>query len=227
MAAARDACDSLLRDRGLRRIRPEVTTESLLRGAAASAALEGSRYDVEALRAGAGDATAFAAVRLSAQLLGVLSIWRRAPVQALARLHAVAGAGALPPEQLGRPVSSPAAHRLTSLARTVTDSAAAVESGPAMVVAAVVHAEIATAAAFASHNGLVARAAERLVLVASGVDPAAVTIPERGHLLRRDEHGAALQAYAGGEPAGVRRWLLHAAGAYTDGAEAAGELLRG
>ena len=41
-AAARDGIDVMLRDRGLRRTSPETTAESLLRGAQASAALEGS-----------------------------------------------------------------------------------------------------------------------------------------------------------------------------------------
>ena len=36
-AATRDGIDALLRDRGLRRTSPEQTTESLLRGARASA----------------------------------------------------------------------------------------------------------------------------------------------------------------------------------------------
>jgi len=41
-AATRDGIDALLRDRGLRRTTPDLTTESLLRGAHASAVLEGS-----------------------------------------------------------------------------------------------------------------------------------------------------------------------------------------
>ena len=61
-AGTRDGIDSLLRDRGLRRSSPEITAESLLRGASATAALEGSTYDVDALRAGEGDARALAAV---------------------------------------------------------------------------------------------------------------------------------------------------------------------
>ena len=40
--AARDGIDVLLRDRGLRRTGPDLTAESLLRGAHASAVLEGS-----------------------------------------------------------------------------------------------------------------------------------------------------------------------------------------
>src|SRR3546814_13303006 len=53
---------------------------------------------------------------------------------------------------------------------------------PAMLVAAIVHADLITAAPFASHNGIVARAAERLVLVARGVDEKSLLVPEAGHL---------------------------------------------
>ncbi len=42
MTSTRDGIDALLRDRGLRRTTPDLTAESLLRGAHASAVLEGS-----------------------------------------------------------------------------------------------------------------------------------------------------------------------------------------
>jgi hypothetical protein len=84
----------------------------------------------------------------------------------------------------------------------------------------VVHAEIATAAPFVSHNGLVARAAERLVLVARGVDPKALVVPEAGHLALRREYESNLRGYRDGGGAGVHAWLLYAAEAYAAGAEA-------
>ena len=55
-AATRDGIDVMLRDRGLRRTTPEQTAESLLRGAHASAVLEGSASSAEEVRAGSGDA---------------------------------------------------------------------------------------------------------------------------------------------------------------------------
>jgi len=225
MAAARDAVDALLRDRGLRRSGPDVTAESLLRGAAASAALDGSNTDTDQLRRGAGDLTAQAALRLATQGLGVLPAWKQATVQGLARLHAIAAAGTLAPELLGRPVSVEAAQRLAALARTVAASRRSSEPVPGLVLAAVVHAEVATAGALASHNGLVARFAERLVLVERGVDPASVTIPEAGHLALRDDYAMGLAAYASGRPEGVHQWLLHCTRAYAAGAEAAAELV--
>jgi hypothetical protein len=225
MASARDSFDALLRDRGLRRSGPDVTGESLLRGAAASAALEGSAYDVDSLRHGAGDLTAQAALRLAGQGLGVLPAWKQAAVQGLARLHTIAASGTLPADRLGRPVSVEAAKRLAGLARTVAASRRSDDPVPGLVLAAVVHAEVATAGAFASHNGLIARLAQRLVLVERGVDPASVTVPEAGHLALRDDYTVALTAYASGEPEGVHQWLLHCTRAYAAGAEAAADLV--
>ena len=54
-AGTRDGIDVMLRDRGLRRTSPETTAESLLRGAHASAVLEGSALSLEEVRAGEGD----------------------------------------------------------------------------------------------------------------------------------------------------------------------------
>ena len=82
------------------------------------------------------------------------------------------------------------------------------------------HAELATAAPFASHNGIVARAAERLVLVARGVDEKSLVVPEAGHLALRAAYESNLRGYRDGGPAGVHAWLLYAAEAYAAGAEA-------
>lgn len=215
-AAARDGVDGVLRDRGLRRTTPDVTGESLLRGAHASAVLEGSTSSLEEVREGAGDATAADAVRVSTELLSLVPVLGRAPLQALARLHALAGRGSLPEDRLGRPRDAAAAERLQGLAALL----AADTGAPAMLVAAVVHADLATAAPFASHNGIVARAAERLVLVARGVDATSLTVPEAGHLALRPAYESNLRGYADGGDAGVHSWLLYTAEAYAAGAEA-------
>ncbi|NYD43614.1 oxidoreductase [Nocardioides panaciterrulae] len=215
-AAARDGIDVMLRDRGLRRTSPETTAESLLRGAHASAVLEGSTSTLAQVRDGQADEAARAAVRLSTELLGLSPLLARSPLQALARLHAVAAAGSLPEERLGRPRDADAADRLRTLAGLLI----ADTSAPALLVAAVVHADLATAAPFPSHNGLVARAAERLVLVARGVDEKSLVVPEAGHLALRPAYESNLRGYAGGGTAGVHAWLLYAAEAYAAGAEA-------
>ena len=214
-AAARDGIDVMLRDRGLRRTSPETTAESLLRGAHASSVLEGSASTLADVRAGAGDEVALDAVRVSTELLSLAPSLTRTPLQALARIHALAAAG-LPEAQRGRPRDPAAAERL----RGIGDLLVQPTSAPALLVAAVVHAEIATGAPFGSHNGLVARAAERLVLVARGLDAKSLVVPEAGHLALRAAYESNLRGYAGGGAAGVQAWLLYAAEAYAAGAEA-------
>jgi len=216
MAAARDGIDALLRDRGLRRSTPDLTGESLLRGAHASAVLGGSESSLEAVREGSGGERAQAAVRVSTELLGLVPLVGRSPLQALARLHTLAAKGVADDEELGRPRDPGSAARLGGLARQLV----AETTAPALVVAAVAHAEIATAMPFATHNGLVARAVERQLLVARGVDPTSLTVPECGHLRLREEYESNLRAYRDGGAAGVHAWLLYAAEAYAAGAEA-------
>lgn len=215
-AATRDGIDALLRDRGLRSTTPDDTAQSLLLGAAATASLEGSDTDVETLGKGGGDSTARAAVRLSTELLGLVPMWRRTPLQAIARIHAVAAAGSVPDDDLGRPGDPAGVARLSELARSLGGHTEA----PALVVAALTHAEVATCGAFASHAGVVGRAVERLMLVERGVDPASVTVPEAGHAAEPDGYRRALAAYARGDTAGVSQWLMYASQAFARGAEA-------
>lgn len=214
-AAARDGIDVMLRDRGLRRTSPETTGESLLRGAHASAVLEGSASTLPEVREGAGDEVAADAVRISTELLGLAPTLTRSPLQALARIHALAAA-TLPPELRGRPRDGDAASHLRGIGELIT----APTTAPALLLAAVVHAELATAAPFSSHNGLVARAAERLVLVARGVDEKSLVVPEAGHLVLCAAYESNLRGYRDGGQAGVQSWLLYAAEAYAAGAEA-------
>jgi hypothetical protein len=93
MAASRDGIDALLRDRGLRRTSPELTGESLLRGAHASAVLDGSASSLDDLRSGSPDPVAGAALRVSTGLLALVPVLTRSPRQALARLHTLAAKG--------------------------------------------------------------------------------------------------------------------------------------
>lgn len=215
-ASTRDGIDAVLRDRGLRRTTPELTVESLLRGAHASAVLDGSGSTLALVRSGDGDAVAQDALRVSAELLSLSTLLARAPRQVLARLHAVAGAATVPSELLGRPRDAAAASRLGPL----VDLLSSETDAPALLVAAVVHAELLTTAPFASHNGIVARAVERLVLVSRGVDEKSLTVPEAGHLALRAAYESNLRGYRDGGPPGIHAWLLYAAEAYAAGAEA-------
>jgi len=209
-ASTRDGIDVMLRDRGLRKTTPAQTAESLLRGAHASAVLEGSGSSLEDVRAGGGDEIAGAAVRVSTELLSLVPVMGRTPLQAFARLHSLTG-GPAP----GQPRSAEAAERLQSLSKALLAT-----SSPGLIVAALVHAELASVAPFASHNGIVARAAERLVMVARGVDPASLVVPEAGHLALRPEYESNLRGYRDGGDRGLHSWLLYAAEAQTKGAEA-------
>ena len=134
----------------------------------------------------------------------------RSPAQAFARLHALTG-GSSP----GKPVSTEAAHRLQSLGQTILRTRA-----PALLVAALVHADLLSSSPFADHNGLVARAAERLMLVGRGVDPASLVVPEAGHLLLRTQYESNVRGYGEGGTSGLHSWLLYAAEAQSKGAEA-------
>jgi len=214
--AAREAVDRLLNHGVLRRQSAAVSSESALRGARASAALEGCDVPLVDLRAGdVEDAIAQGALRASAGVGGLVPIWERAPLQAVARLHVLAAAGTVGDDQLGRPARTADTDRLNALARLVAESRAT----PGILLSAVVHGELATVAPFGGLDGIVARAAARLTLVTRGVDPKSVSVPEVGHLEHVEEYRPALAAYATREPAGVATWLRHCATAVRFGAQ--------
>lgn len=224
--AARTAVDDLRRHRVLRRYAERVASESALRGARASAALDGvdrplaslrQRVAAEAVTTGEDEPVVQGALRVAAEGPSLRGTWGRAPLQVLARLHTLAAAGLVGDDRhdsLGRPTHE-AAPRLTALGEILTVPTGA----PALVVAAVVHGEVATMGAFPVGAGLVARAASRLTLAARGLDPTAVSVPEVGHLeLGREAYLDALRGYAGGGPAGLTAWVLHCAAAVVLGA---------
>jgi Fic family protein len=253
---ARSAIDGLLGHRVLRRRSAEVTAESALRGARASAELEGAGMELERLRGQLmhgqqvtvqskderqGQVVANA-VRVHADLGSVLGSWHSSPKQALARLHVLAAADlGLPDDHLGRPRTGPAdpvddplelgaapeplevSARLDGLSRLLLEPTEA----PAVVVAAVVHGELLALRPFGSVDGLVARAAARLVLVDRGLDPKAVSAPEVGHaeldaagLRAHHSHAYAESArgYVHGGRDGLAAWLVHCAEAVALGA---------
>jgi hypothetical protein len=216
LAAAREGIDRLLNHRVLRRQSAAVSSESALRGARASAALEGNEVPLAKLRAGeVHDPVVSGALRVSAGLGGLVPAWEQAPLQAIARLHVLAAAGTVPDDHLGRPAATTDSNRLTALARLVADN----RTTPGILLAAVVHGELATLAPFGSMDSVVARAAARMTMVTRGVDPKSLSVPEVGHLERAGEYRAALTAYATGVPAGVADWLRHCATAVQLGAQ--------
>jgi Fic family protein len=218
---ARAAVDELLRHRVLRNRSAEVSAESALRGARASAALEGADWPLSDVRAfsesddRSGAATVAAALRVSTEVGALTRTWERAPLQVLARLHLVASP--IEAAAAGRPRSTDADEltaRLDALATLLTSGAAA----PAIVVAGIVHGELLALHPFPTCNGMVARAAARLVLISRGVDPKAVTIPEVGYAESPEAYVRAAAAYVSATPVGVAHWLAYCSDAVQLGA---------
>lgn len=209
---ARAAVDQLRAHRVLRRRAEEVAAESALHGAWASASLDGLRVGLDDFRREPEGPLAQGALRVAAEIGPLVRLWSRAPLQAIARLHTVAARDLTGQETLGRPLSG-AAPRLSALAAAVT---AGTES-PALVVAAVAHAE--TARAFDVAGGLVGRGVARLVLVGRGLDPKGLSVPEAGHReLGRTAYDEALEAYFSGSAEGIVTWVGHCADAVVLGA---------
>ncbi|CAM5709565.1 Fic family protein [Streptomyces aurantiogriseus] len=223
----RKAVDRVYGHRIMRRRSTAITSEAALRGARGSAALSGADWALEEVRRrsdfGADDEARVvgAALRLTAEAGQLLSIWRQSPLRVLARLHLVAAANKDDevgrPRQTGEPVDEPlielplpSADEVSGRLEGLSELIVAGSSAPALVTAAVVHGELLALRPFASHNGLVARAAERIVLIGSGLDPKSVCPAEVGHAeLGRAAYLAALDGYVSGTPDGMAAWIAH------------------
>ncbi|MES4902581.1 MULTISPECIES: oxidoreductase [unclassified Streptomyces] len=226
--AVREAVDRVYGHRVMRRRSNEVTSEAALRGARGSAALAGADWALEEVRrrsdfGSEGEPrTVGAALRLTAEAGQLLSVWRQSPLRVLARLHLVAAAGPgeaadtvgrprlagesveEPLIELALPDADEVAGRLDGLVRLLVAGSKA----PALVTAAVVHGELLALRPFGSHNGLVARAAERIALVGSGLDPKSICPAEVGHAeLGRAAYVGALEGYVSGTPEGMAAWI--------------------
>lgn len=249
--AAREACTRLRFHEALRRRIPEAAAESRVRGAQASAALDGADFPVDVVRAlmsgtrewpedpDPGLSTLRGAIAATAESERVVGLVRTAPLQALARLHVAAASPVVRSDALGRPrvgdesctelvdlgqapTASAVAARLSALSELVVAAAGSTRI-PAAVTAALVHAEVAAIRPFVHGNGLVARAMERALVQGLGLDPTGVAVPEAGHLAQGGPaYLGSLAAYADGGARGVGLWLAQAGTAYADGA-AAGE----
>ncbi|MGX1546344.1 oxidoreductase [Streptomyces adustus] len=225
--SVRKAVDRVYGHRVMRRRSNEITSEAALRGARGSAALSGADWGLEEVRrrtdfSGDDEARVMgAALRLTAEAGQLLSIWRQSPLRVLARLHLVAAASQ--GDEVGRPRQAgeevdeplvelplPSAAEVSGRLEGLSELIIAGGSAPALVTAAVVHGEILALRPFTSHNGLVARSAERIVLVGSGLDPKSVCPAEVGHAeLGRAAYLAALDGYVSGTPEGVAAWIAH------------------
>lgn len=252
VAEVRKAVDRLYGHRVMRRRATEVTSESALRGARASAALAGADWPLEEVRrrsdfsADDGARTVGASLRVAAEAGQLLSIWRHSPLQVLARLHLLAIGDADPsagrPRRAGEaaeelfpldlepvesveatvvdaplPVLPPApgaeevAARLDQLSRLLVARAEGQGVGtPALVVASVVHGELLALRPFGAYNGVIARAAQRIVLIAEGLDPKSICPAEVGLAeLGTDAYRRALAGYLSGTAEGMGAWIAH------------------
>ncbi len=260
---AREACTRLRFHEGLRRRIPEAAAESRVRGAWASAALDGARVPVDVVRdlmTGAArwpepsDATwdrvrgAVQATTEAEHVAASLGSRDSAPARALARLHLAAAAPLLgepgpggrsgvdlptdlpsdlptdlPTDLLGRPRTAAdaglARTEFATLPPPPVDVTARLEGivavlrapqAPALLVAALVHAELALVRPFVGGNARVARAAERAIVRARGLDPTGVAVPEVGHAeIGPTGYLGALEAYATGTRPGIEAWVEH------------------
>lgn len=213
----RDAVSTVHRHPVNRHRWPVTAAEASVRAARASAALDGGPTTLPS-EGSVDDPVLAGALRVAQALGGLLSTWQRAPLQALARLHVLAAADLSPEPELGRPDPSPViSARLDGLAQLVAGGS--LIAAPVLV--SVVHGELLALAPFARANGVVARAAARLTIVSSGLDPKGLVVPEVAHLRREREYRAAAAGFAGGGARPVGEWILHCCGALTAGAREA------
>ncbi|MQY17951.1 Fic family protein [Nocardia macrotermitis] len=219
---ARDALAEVHRHQANRRGWPTTAAEAAVRAARSSAAIDGGSTELPE-PGSVGDPILTGALRVGQALDGealqnLVGVWQRAPLQALARLHLLAAADLVQdPEQLGRPrVGGDIAERLDLLAQTVLTS-----NAPAPVIAAVVHGELLALRPFGAGDGVVARAASRLVSVSSGLDPHSLGVPEVFWLRRRQAYLDAAAGFGAGTVEGVGGWVVLCCGAFEDGAREA------
>ncbi|MCH9710676.1 MAG: oxidoreductase [Actinomycetia bacterium] len=206
---------------------PETAAEAALRAARASSVLDGgplkfSDSGPDEARAAGGDPVLAGALRVAEALEGgqgaLVGVWRRSPLQAIARLHALAAADLGEGAELGRPRAEADVGRRLELLADIATGATRV---PATVLAAVVHGELLTLAPFGTADGVVARGVSRLVTISSGLDPHGLGVPEVHWMRRSGNYRAAARGFAAGTAEGLTAWLvLSSAGLHAGAREA-------
>jgi hypothetical protein len=235
---AREALGRAHRHRTNLRGWPATAAEASLRAARASSVLDGGSLQLSgghsiagsagghsiAGSAGGGDADPVlaGALRVAEALEGgatsLVGVWQRAPLQAIARLHALAAADLVDDDRLGRPRGdAEVGRRLAMLADIVTGGSKV--SAP--VLAAVVHGELLTLEPFGTADGVVARAVSRLATIASGLDPHGLGVPEMYWMRHSGDYRAAARGFSSGTPDGLAAWLVLSARALHAGAREA------
>ncbi|HYZ67663.1 MAG TPA: oxidoreductase [Mycobacterium sp.] len=223
---AREALGRAHRHRANLRGWPTTAAEASLRAARASSVLDGGSLQLS--EDGKPDRVLAGALRVSEVLEGgatsLVRVWQRAPLQAIARLHALAAADLTDDDRLGRPRGeAEVGRRLALLAEVVTGGTKV----PAPVLAAVVHGELLTLEPFGTADGVVARAVSRLVTIASGLDPHGLGVPEVYWMQRSGDYRAAARGFSSGTPDGLTAWLVLSARALHAGAREALSIAQG
>ncbi len=199
---------------------PATAAEASVRAARASSVLDGGALSLSA--DGDPDPVLAGALRVSEALEGgattLVGVWKRAPLQALARLHALAAADLAAPDRLGRPRSDADVGRRLEL---LGDIVAGGTGAPAPVVAAVAHGELLTLEPFGVADGIVARAASRLVATSTGLDPHNLGVPEVSWMRRAPAYRDGIAGFASGTAEGVGSWVILCCGALEAGAREA------
>lgn len=242
--AARERVDQLLWDRKLGSKGSALRADCARESARSSAAIDGIDFPLSAWASGdafedspLGHAAA-GYWRLESDLKELLSVWATAPVQALARMHALVAADVVERDSLGRPRPGDEADdplrikslptvdvmkvRITALGDMCAESAVV----PAVVEAAVVHGELLALRPFAWGSGPIARAASRLVLAHRGLDPDLIVMTDPAILaVGRPTYVDAMRAYLSGTPDGVARWIRFCCEAVSVGARLSAQRL--
>ena len=214
--AARAGIDRLLGHKVLRRESAGVSTESALRGARASAALEGVDVPLAELRAGdVDDPVVQGALRVSAALGSMVETWSRAP-----------GPGARPAARAGR--RRPRRPRPTSAGRRRTPARGCPGCSPWSPARRrrppSSWPRSCTASSPRWPRSAPPTASSPAPPAGSPGSPAAWTrrrcrCPRSGFAeLGREAYAAALAGYASGTPDGVAGWLVHCCRATEHGA---------
>lgn len=203
--SARSAITALRGHPANRNLRSGTAAAALVRAARASAAIDGAPLELDGESDTVADPVLAGALRVAADIGSLVDIWRRSPMQALARLHTLAAKDIAPPERLGRPVSGKpdVGARLAGLSEMVIAS-----PWPGPVQTAVVHGELLALSAFGTADGVVARAAARLTMISSGLDPAGLSVPEVAHLRSGRKYNELSAEFAAGTASGVADWIV-------------------
>lgn len=211
--AARTAIEAVHRHPANRRGWPRTSAAASVRAARASAVLDGGSAELDPQAEVVSDPVLAGSLRVAAAMGALVPVWERAPLQALARLHTLAAADLVDPAVLGRPRPGRPedAGRLAGLAQLLRAA-----PWPAPVVVAVVHGELLAIRPFGAADGIVARAAARLTMISTALDPHGLTVPEVGHLRMGGRYLSGATAFRDGSD--VAGWIIQVCDALVAGA---------